>query len=77
MSRAESLDKELRTLSHLLREEPRTARDLARLTKCSKPTVYSRIARLRTLGYGVTETSGRAGTRGPAAAFFSVTSEPK
>jgi predicted transcriptional regulator len=56
----------LDTFAEHLRE-PRTARELAELARCSKPTVYARLAELAGRGVPVQRRRQRRGERPPGA----------
>lgn len=56
----------------LLKEKPRTARDIMRAMKCSKPTAYSLledVLKYSTL-FSVTKKRVRQSARGPRSVFY-------
>lgn len=59
-------------LAELLRKEPLTALQIARVTKCCKPTAYSRIEALKERGDPVVEIRQRSGRTGPSAVAYSL-----
>jgi biotin operon repressor len=66
------MDKELDVLAGLLRHRARTARQIAGLLGCSKPTVYARVRMLRARGLRVEELTNGAKRPGPAPAYFKI-----
>lgn len=56
----------------LLKSKPRTALEIAKLTKCSKPTAYARLQALKKAGVRLARTKVRQGSTGPAATAYSV-----
>jgi DNA-binding Lrp family transcriptional regulator len=72
MTRFERHERDLERLAELLAERPRTALEIARTMKCSKPAAYARVAALRKRGHRVRAKSCRAGSRGPLSTQFSI-----
>jgi biotin operon repressor len=68
---AKTYEDQLTRLAKVLaRKQPHTARELASKLKCSKPTVYARLAALEASGTPIARLKVRDGTRGPLAAAF-------
>lgn len=71
-----SYDTRLEKLEAVLREgRPLTALQIARRLRCSKPTVYARLAALQERGSKLKLSETRAGKRGPKATAFSLIPE--
>lgn len=60
-------------LADLLRKKPLTAKEIARVTRCCKPTAYARVQALRQRGEPIVETRRRsAGKPGPYAVTYEI-----
>jgi hypothetical protein len=60
-------------LAGLLRRKPLTAKDIARITRCCKPTAYARVEALKERGEPIVETRRRAaGKPGPYAITYEI-----
>lgn len=62
---------EKKSFQHAL-NQPRTARELARISHCSIPTVYRRIEALRASGSSVALISGESKTTGPVPSRYLI-----
>jgi DNA-binding Lrp family transcriptional regulator len=69
MMTKQKYQKELERLRARL-DVPRSARQLARLLRCSLPAVYDRIAVLQRSGVAIRLGSARVGKRGPLSTTF-------
>lgn len=69
-TRKETYEKELTRLRDVLAGKPRSARQLARLLRCSLPTIYDRIAVLAERGFALTLGKARVGKKGPLSTTF-------
>lgn len=59
-------------LAKLLRAAPRTAKEIARIMKCSKPTAYRRIEALKERGEAVYELAQASKCSGPVPLAFGL-----
>lgn len=60
-------------LAALLRKKALTAKDIARVTRCSKPTAYARVEALKKRGEPIVETRRRhEGRTGPYAVTYQI-----
>jgi predicted ArsR family transcriptional regulator len=64
--------KDLEALLAALKKEPLTARKLAQLLSCSKPTIYKRLDDLRDRGVSLRTRRTREGEAGPPARAYFV-----
>jgi DNA-binding IclR family transcriptional regulator len=65
-------ERSLDALAALLKRKARTAREIAAVTGCSKPTAYARIAALQARGDRVFEVTEREQRPGPASRAFGI-----
>ncbi len=56
----------------LLKEQPRTAAQIALFMGCSKPAAYRRVRALKREGVEISETKAREGATGPEAVFYGI-----
>lgn len=71
-TRSEKLTRALDRLAALLREKPLTARQIAKRTRCSKPTVYARLDALKARGEQVVPAAVRDGKSGPLSSAYRI-----
>lgn len=71
-TRSEKLARALDRLAELLRDRPLTARQIAKRTHCSKPTVYARLGALKERGDAVVSDLARDGKSGPKAQAYRI-----